>query len=75
MLGTHQDREVQADHMRDLADELAGQVGGPEALLVLGVLVDQLDAEQQAARDRFAERFAAFAAAEQRKLVARTFVP
>ncbi|MBN2623726.1 MAG: CHAD domain-containing protein [Acidimicrobiales bacterium] len=73
VLGTHQDREVQADHLRELADELATQVGGPEALLVLGVLIDQLDAEQHAARARFAERFAAFASDEQRKLVARTF--
>ena len=61
VLGTHQDREVQADHLRELADELAGQVGGPEALLVLGVLVDQLEAEQRAARGQFAERFAEFA--------------
>jgi CHAD domain-containing protein len=73
VLGTHQDREVQADHLRDLADELAGQVGGPEALLVLGVLVDQLGAEQHAARAQFAEAFASFASKQQRKLVSRTF--
>ena len=73
VLGTHQDREVQADHLRELADELAGKVGGPEALLVLGVLVDRLDAEQREARSRFAERFADFASPRQRKLVARTF--
>jgi CHAD domain-containing protein len=73
VLGVHQDREVQADHLRALADELAVQVGGPEALLVLGVLVDRLEAEQRAARDRFAERFAAFASDDQRKLVTRTF--
>ena len=73
VLGTHQDREVQADHLRDLADELAGQVGGPEALLVLGVLVDRLAAEQHEARARFAEAFADFASKPQRKLVQRTF--
>jgi CHAD domain-containing protein len=73
VLGTYQDREVQADHLRELADELASQVGGPEALLVLGVLVDRLDAEQHAARAGFAERFAAFASGDQRTLVARTF--
>jgi CHAD domain-containing protein len=73
VLGTHQDREVQADHLRELADELAGQVGGPEALLVLGVLVDQLEAEQRAARGQFAERFADFASKQQRNLVRRTF--
>lgn len=73
VLGLHQDREVQADHLRGLADELSRQVGGPEALLVLGVLVDQLDAEQHAARDRFAETFAAFASDDTQDLVARTF--
>ena len=73
VLGTHQDREVQADHLRDLADELAGQVGGPEALLVLGVLVDRLDAEQHEARARFAEAFADFDVKPQRELVQRTF--
>jgi CHAD domain-containing protein len=73
VLGTHQDREVQADHLRALADELAGQVGGPEALLVLGTLVDQLEAEQHAARAQFAERFADFAGKAQRKLVKGTF--
>ncbi len=75
VLGTHQDREVQADHLRELADELAGQVGGPEALLVLGVLVDQLEAEQRDARGQFAARFAEFASKEQRRLVRRTFAP
>ena len=73
VLGLHQDREVQADHLRGLADELATEVGGPEALLVLGVLVDQLEAEQHAAREHFAERFAAFASDERSKLVSRTF--
>ena len=73
VLGTHQDREVQADHLRALADELAGVVGGPEALLVLGVLVDRLGAAQHAARDDFAARFSAFAAPSQRKLVSATF--
>ena len=74
VLGLHQDREVQADHLRGLADELSKEVGGPEALLVLGVLVDQLDAEQHAARDQFAERFAAFASTDTQDLVTRTFV-
>jgi len=73
VLGTHQDREVQAGHLRGLATELAGQAGGPEALLALGVLVDQLEAEQHAARAHFADRFAAFASGEQGKLVSRTF--
>lgn len=75
VLGTHQDREVQADHLRALAPELAVQPGGPEALLALGVLVERLQAEQREARAGFAERFAAFAAPDQRELVRRTFRP
>jgi CHAD domain-containing protein len=73
VLGLHQDREVQADHLRELADELATQVGGPEALLLLGVLIERLENAQHAARHRFAASFAAFASDEQRKLVTRTF--
>jgi CHAD domain-containing protein len=73
VLGVHQDREVQAAYLRGLAGELAGSTGGPAALLALGVLVDRLDAEQHEARDAFAERLAAFAAADQRALVAKVF--
>jgi CHAD domain-containing protein len=73
VLGVHQDREVQASYLRDLAGELAKTTGGPAALLALGVLVDRLDAEQHEARDAFAERFAAFAAADQRALVGEVF--
>ena len=75
VLGIHQDREVQAVHLRGLAGELASSTGGPAALLALGVLVDRLDAEQHEARDAFAERFAAFAAPDQQALVAKVFVP
>ena len=73
VLGIHQDREVQAAYLRGLAGELASSTGGPAALLALGVLVDRLDAEQHDARDAFAERFAAFAAANQQALVAKVF--
>jgi CHAD domain-containing protein len=73
VLGTHQDREVQADHLRSMADELAATSGGPDALLALGALVDRLDVEQDEARAGFAERFAAFAAPDQQRVVADTF--
>lgn len=75
VLGTHQDREVQADALRSLAPDLAGMEGGPDALLALGAVVDRLGAEQRAARERFAERFADFASPERRALVAETFRP
>jgi CHAD domain-containing protein len=73
VLGHHQDAEVQAAQLRELAVELAGEAGGPDALLALGVLVDRLGEAQHQARDGFAERFAAFAAPERRKLVKGTF--
>ena len=73
VLGVHQDREVQASYLRGLAGELAKTTGGPAALLALGVLVDRLDAEQHEARQAFAERFAAFAAADQQALVGEVF--
>ncbi|HEY8524820.1 MAG TPA: CHAD domain-containing protein [Acidimicrobiales bacterium] len=73
VLGTHQDREVQAASLRALAPELADVLGGPDALLALGVLVERLEQEQREARGRFAERFAEFAARDQRALVDETF--
>ncbi len=73
VLGTHQDREVQAGQLRELAVELAGQTGGPEALLALGVLVDRLSEQQHEARDGFADRFAAFSAPDRRRIVKATF--
>jgi CHAD domain-containing protein len=73
VLGVHQDREVQASYLRGRAGELAKTTGGPAALLALGVLVDRLDAEQHEARDAFAERFAAFAGADQQALVGEVF--
>ncbi|MEJ7824401.1 MAG: CHAD domain-containing protein [Solirubrobacteraceae bacterium] len=73
VLGTFQDREVQADLLRSLGDEIAWLEGGPAALMAMGVLAERLVAEQAQARERFAERFGAFAAKAQRKLVAQTF--
>jgi CHAD domain-containing protein len=74
VLGVHQDREVQASYLRGLAGELAKTtVEHHEALLALGVFVDRLDAGQREARDAFAERFDAFAAADQQALVAKVF--
>jgi len=73
VLGTHQDRAVQVESLRSLADELARQPDGPDALLALGSLVDGLEHEQHEARAHFAESFEPFAAKAQRKLVDTTF--
>jgi CHAD domain-containing protein len=73
VLGRFQDRAVQAGLLRGLGDELAAKEGGPEALMALGLVVEALFADQDAARARFAERFERFAAPEQRALVRDTF--
>jgi hypothetical protein len=41
--------------------------------MATGMLVERLKEQQDAARAEFSERFAAFSAAEQRKLVKKTF--
>jgi CHAD domain-containing protein len=72
-LGRFQDREVQAELLRASADDVAAREGGAAALMAMGSAVDRLDAEQHAAREQFAQRFAAFAANPRRAVVERTF--
>ncbi len=73
VLGRFQDREVQADLLRAVGDEVAAMEGGSAALMAMGVLVERLAEQQQQARAEFAESFAQFAAKPQRRIVARTF--
>ncbi|HEV2059185.1 MAG TPA: CHAD domain-containing protein [Solirubrobacteraceae bacterium] len=73
VLGRFQDREVQADALRALGDEIAALEGGAAALMAMGVLVQRLGEEQAQAREQFAERFAQFAAKPQRRLVRQIF--
>jgi CHAD domain-containing protein len=73
VLGRFQDRAVQADMLRGLSGELAAEPGGPAALIAMGSALDALAADQRAARESFARRFASFAAPEQRSLVRDTF--
>jgi CHAD domain-containing protein len=72
-LGRFQDREVQAELLRSLRDEVAARDDGAAALMAMGLLVERLEREQADARAEFPERFAAFAAKPQRALVRRTF--
>jgi CHAD domain-containing protein len=72
VLGRHQDREVQVAMLRSLGGDLAG-ARGAAALMATGVLIERLEADQLAAREAFAARFAAFASRRQRKLVRDTF--
>ena len=73
VLGRHQDREVQVAMLRSLRDEISALPGGPAALMAMGVLVDRLLADEQAARDEFVERFAVFASESERRTVQETF--
>ena len=73
VLGRFQDREVQADALRALGDEIAALEGGAAALMAMGVLVARLGEEQAQAREQFAQRFEQFAAKPQRRLVKQTF--
>jgi CHAD domain-containing protein len=72
-LGRFYDREIQADTLRSLRDEVAVLDGGPAALMAMGLVVSRLEADQAAARSDFAARFDAFAAVPQRALVRKTF--
>ena len=73
VLGRHQDREVQRATLHDLAEEVARRPGGLDAVLAMGALVLRLGEDELAARGAFAERFAVFAAEDQRRLVKETF--
>jgi CHAD domain-containing protein len=73
VLGRHQDREVQRAGLHDLAEEVARRPGGLDAVLAMGALVLRLGEDELAARGAFAERFAVFAAEDQRRLVKETF--
>ena len=73
VLGRHQDREVQRATLHALAAEVARRRDGTGAVMAMGALVGRLAEDEQAARLQFAERFAAFAAKDQRRLVRDTF--
>ena len=72
-LGRFQDREVQARMLRELGEELARVAGGPAALLALGTVLERVESESVAARAEFGERFAVYAAADQRAVVRKAF--
>jgi CHAD domain-containing protein len=73
VLGRHQDREIQVGTVRGMGAEVSAAQDGPAALMAMGMLVQRLEADQLAARAAFAERFAAFASKDRRRLVKGTF--
>jgi CHAD domain-containing protein len=73
VLGRHQDREVQIVMLRGVAGEVAGLTRGPEAVLAMGMLIDRLENDAQAARAEMSGPMAELGAGEQRRLVKETF--
>jgi CHAD domain-containing protein len=73
VLGRHQDREVQVTMLRSFGDAVAAQPNGAEGLMAMGRLIERLEEQEAAARDEFAEHFAAFSSGAQRKLIKDTF--
>lgn len=58
-LGEHQDAEVQALMLGELADQLGAQLD-VSSMLAIGRLIERLERRRRAARAAFAARFAAF---------------
>jgi CHAD domain-containing protein len=73
VLGLHQDREVQMEMLKEIGQSLVSKPGGADALMAIGVLIERLEADAEAARGSFAASFAEFASEAQCKLVAEAF--
>ncbi len=58
-LGEHQDTEVHVAQLRDMSRKLHASAG-PDALVAIGRLTEHLEGRRRAAREEFAERFAAY---------------
>lgn len=69
-LGRFQDREVQANALRELAPAVEDK---PFTVMAMGVLVERFMQEEIAARAEFAERFSVFASKQQRDIVKEHF--
>ena len=73
-LGDFQDLEVQADKLRQFGREMMEEGKAPaDTLLAMGMLVDGLIRRQRQAGEAFAQRFADFAASDNRQSFKRLF--
>ncbi len=72
-LGRFQDRQVQADLVHSLGEEVRSRSAAVSGLMAMGQLVERLDDQQAQARAEFAARFADFASPQQRLLVRDVF--
>jgi CHAD domain-containing protein len=75
-LGTFQDLAVQADHLREIAQQMRAEAGAEtDTLLAMGVLVGDLFSRQQRARVEFVEIFADFDTEDHRAVFREMFAP
>jgi CHAD domain-containing protein len=75
-LGEFQDREVQAEKLREFGRQMKEEGEVPsDTLLAMGMLVDGLLRSQQLARARFSDRFDAFAVKDNRSQFKGLFAP
>jgi CHAD domain-containing protein len=73
-LGDFQDREVQAEKLREFGRQMKEEGEVPaDTLLAMGMLVDGLLRSQQLARARFSDCFAAFAVKDNRRVFKQLF--
>jgi CHAD domain-containing protein len=72
-LGRFQDRQIQAELVHSLGEEVRTLPDGARALMAMGQLVERLDEQQAQARAEFATRFADFASAKHRALAQEVF--
>jgi CHAD domain-containing protein len=67
-LGEYQDCQVQADALRELADEIMATRSAPAAtLMAMGRLAEDQRRRERASREEFSARFERFASSENRK--------
>ncbi len=73
-LGDFQDLEVQVQNLKTFGEQMVAEGNAPpQTLIAMGMLVADLSARQQRARDEFENRFAAFTQADNRGLFKALF--
>jgi CHAD domain-containing protein len=76
LLGELNDLAIQREILRDSARQMSDRgVGGVDTFIAVGRLLERSAVRQVKQRRRFAERFAAFSAAENRSRIQRLFGP
>ena len=75
-LGDFQDLEVQVSNLKHFGQQMLEQgLTAAEAIMAMGILVQGLEQRQHQVRKEFADRFAEFQQAENRRLFKALFAP